>query len=286
MKNLNFFEDQALRLPLPITYGHNEPFEIKMLNAENFSVSKPGQEQIGEIIWVTKGSFQLLLDMENYSVSEGMILLLAPGQAFYIGSAVGLEGFSVRFPLNVVWADSESPFPSGTFGTSRLFDVDTTTKMTLMRVFQCIGCELSTSQSQKTEVLSGYLRIVLIYLIRQQSTVLRTSFRADMATLAKKFFDLLERRYHVNKKVSEYADQLAVTPNYLNYVVKQETGKSVSANIRSRLLLQAKRMALLQDVNMKTVAYKLGFDDLAHFSKFFKMGCGCNFTTYRKRCPN
>ena len=155
-----------------------------------------------------------------------------------------------------------------------------------MSVIQCMRQELTNSHSQKTEVLSGYLKIILIFLLRQRSIIYRSSFKADMSVLAKKFFDLLERRYHVNKKVSEYADELAVTPNYLNQIVKQETGMSASANIRKRLLLQAKRMAIVQDVSMKTIAYKLGFEDTGHFSKFFKMGCGCNFTTYRKTCSD
>jgi AraC family transcriptional activator of pobA len=34
---------------------------------------------------------------------------------------------------------------------------------------------------------------------------------------------------------------------------------------------------------MKEIAFQLGFDDVAHFSKFFKNVSGLNFTEYRKR---
>jgi AraC family transcriptional activator of pobA len=33
---------------------------------------------------------------------------------------------------------------------------------------------------------------------------------------------------------------------------------------------------------MKEVAFQLGFEDVAHFSKFFKTVCGKNFSTYKK----
>jgi AraC-like DNA-binding protein len=33
---------------------------------------------------------------------------------------------------------------------------------------------------------------------------------------------------------------------------------------------------------MKEIAYSLGFDNLAHFSKFFKSNSGVNFTDYKK----
>jgi AraC-like DNA-binding protein len=34
---------------------------------------------------------------------------------------------------------------------------------------------------------------------------------------------------------------------------------------------------------MKQTAYLLGFDDLAHFSKYFKTGAGISFSDFRKQ---
>lgn len=263
-----------------------EPFEINALTAAHFSTRSVREEQVAEMIWLTKGHFQVMFDLQMFEVSAGMILFQAPGQAFYVPSAADVEGLVIRFPITFFPADLNSPYPSLAYCISRIFEVEVLTATSIMSVIECMRQELKNPHNQQMEVLSGYLRIVLIYLSRQRSFVYRSSFKADMAVLAKRFFDLLERNYHVNKKVSEYADELAVTPNYLNQIIKQETGMSASANIRKRLLLQAKRMALVEGVSMKAVAYKLGFEDTAHFSKFFKMGCGCNFTDYRKTCPN
>jgi YesN/AraC family two-component response regulator len=33
---------------------------------------------------------------------------------------------------------------------------------------------------------------------------------------------------------------------------------------------------------MKQIGYYLGFDDMAHFSKFFKTATGMNFTDFKK----
>ena len=272
---------RSIQLPL----YPREPFEIIPLQTGYFSARQAKQEQVVEMIWLTKGHFQIMFDMETYTVSERMIVFRAPSSTFYVSSAADLRGLVIRFPIGFIPAEPNSPYPNLSYCLSRLFEIDPLTETSIIRVIQCMRQELTDSHSQKTEVLAGYIRIVLIYLLRQRSTVHRTSFKADMSELAKRFFDLLERRYHVNKKVKEYADQLAVTPNYLNQIIKQETGMSTSANIRKRLLLQAKRMALVEGGSMKAVAYKLGFEDTAHFSKFFKMGCGCNFTDYRKACP-
>ncbi|MCF2446603.1 helix-turn-helix domain-containing protein [Dyadobacter sp. CY345] len=271
--------------PVEFPVSASEPFEILPLHAGYFSVRHVKQEQVVELIWLTKGHFQIMFELETIEVSEGMILFLAPSLAYHIRSAYDLEGLVVRFPAGIIPTDLNSPYPNLSYCISRVFEIDGMTTATIMSVIQCMRQELKDSHGQKMEVLSGYIRIVLLYLLRQRSVVHRSSFKADMSSLAKRFFDLLERRYHVNKKVMDYANELSVTPNYLNQIIKQETGMSASANIRKRLLLQAKRMALVEGVSMKAIAYKLGFEDTAHFSKFFKMGCGCNFTDYRKTCP-
>ncbi|GGN13830.1 hypothetical protein GCM10010967_57510 [Dyadobacter beijingensis] len=228
---------------------------------------------------------QIMFDLETYEVSAGTMIFLVPGQPCHVRSAEDLEGVIIRFPVTLMRLDPDSHYPGLACGSSRLFEVEASAATNIMCVVQCMRQELTDTHNQQIQVLAAYLKIVLIYLFRQRYVLPRSVFKHDMTVLARRFFDLLECRYHNIKKVSEYADELAVTPNYLNQIVKQETGISVSANIRKRLLLQAKRMALVEGVSMKTVAYKLGFDDIAHFSKFFKTGCGCNFTDYRKTSP-
>jgi AraC-like DNA-binding protein len=50
-----------------------------------------------------------------------------------------------------------------------------------------------------------------------------------------------------------------------------------------RLLLAAKREALFTARSSKEVAFGLGFDDPAHFSKFFKTATDITFMTYRQQ---
>lgn len=82
--------------------------------------------------------------------------------------------------------------------------------------------------------------------------------------------------------VTDYADELIVTPNYLNEVIKKITGFPASHHIQQRIVLEAKRQAAYSNLSMKEVAYQLGFDDMAHFSKFFKNASGQSFTDFKK----
>jgi AraC family transcriptional activator of pobA len=40
---------------------------------------------------------------------------------------------------------------------------------------------------------------------------------------------------------------------------------------------------MYSQVSMKEIAYSLGFDNLAHFSKYFKTNGGINFTDFKRQ---
>jgi len=46
--------------------------------------------------------------------------------------------------------------------------------------------------------------------------------------------------------------------------------------------MEAKRYAMYSALTMKEVADRLGFDDCAHFSKFFRNFSGTNFSTFKR----
>ena len=93
---------------------------------------------------------------------------------------------------------------------------------------------------------------------------------------------MLDKNFREEKMVSSYAAQLYVTANYLNRIVKKNTGYSAGHHIRQRVVLEAKRMARYSDSGMKKIAYELGFLDSAHFSRFFKSFGGTNFSEFKR----
>jgi AraC family transcriptional activator of pobA len=96
-----------------------------------------------------------------------------------------------------------------------------------------------------------------------------------------RFRQLLEQYYTEWKSVTAYADQLCVTPNHLSVSIKRETGRPAGDYIRQRIMLEAQRLAAVQDAPLKEVAYQLGFEDAAHFSKLFKRCHGVSFSSFK-----
>ena len=83
------------------------------------------------------------------------------------------------------------------------------------------------------------------------------------------------------KSVTAYADQLCVTPNHLSVSIKRETGRPASDHIRQRIMQEAQRLVAAHDAPLKEIAYQLGFEDVAHFSKLFKRCHGVSFSSFK-----
>ena len=98
-----------------------------------------------------------------------------------------------------------------------------------------------------------------------------------------RFLESVFNRSLTIRKVSEYADDFFITPNYLNRLVRSHTGHSAIEWIEISRLTLAK--SLLREGNMPIaeVAAAIGINDNSYFTRFFKKAEGLTPTQYRER---
>jgi AraC family transcriptional activator of pobA len=63
--------------------------------------------------------------------------------------------------------------------------------------------------------------------------------------------------------------ELHVDPNYLNTLVKHQTGKTLREHIQERLLYEAKSLLIQTNWDIQTISYVLGLSEQASFTSFF-----------------
>ena len=79
----------------------------------------------------------------------------------------------------------------------------------------------------------------------------------------------------------DYANRLAVHVNHLNKVLKEVTGSTTTEIISSRVVQEAKILLKQTSWSVADIAYSLGFDDVAHFSHYFKKQTAANPLAFR-----
>jgi AraC family transcriptional activator of pobA len=153
-------------------------------------------------------------------------------------------------------------------------------------LLQNIVREYFDTTELRAEMLRSLLKILIIKLSRRMGAycLSEANIQGDIRVF-KAFQDLVSRNFMTMKKVSDYAEALGMAPNYLNTKVKKVSGFTASHHIHQRILQEAKRQANWEGMSLKQIAYGLGFDDLSHFSKFFKKAAGINFTEFKRVSP-
>lgn len=97
------------------------------------------------------------------------------------------------------------------------------------------------------------------------------------------FKRLVKHHYKEVKLVKAYAVMLNITPLYLNEIVKEITGFSAGHWIRQEIILEARRLLYYTDLDVKEIAYRLGYNDHAYFSRFFNKTTGHTASDFRNK---
>lgn len=101
-------------------------------------------------------------------------------------------------------------------------------------------------------------------------------------TLARQLYLLIVNNYRKEHQAKYYAEQMCLTPQYLNQIASQVLGKTLSVIISELLYSTARSMLLSTDMNIQEIADELNFSDQASFSKFIKKMAGVSPNTLRK----
>lgn len=80
---------------------------------------------------------------------------------------------------------------------------------------------------------------------------------------------MVEANYKQKHSVADYADILAIAPKTLTHKFKRMNLPQLNEIIKNRIILEAKRLLVHTAKSAKEIAYDLGYEDPAYFSRLF-----------------
>ena len=105
----------------------------------------------------------------------------------------------------------------------------------------------------------------------------------EQIEVIRKFNFLVDIHYKTKRKVSDYAALLFKSPKTLSNLFSIYNQKSPQQIILDRIGLEAKRLIHFTNKKNQEIAYELGFNDPAHFSRFFKRLTHMTPSEYREK---
>jgi AraC family transcriptional activator of pobA len=184
------------------------------------------------------------------------------------------EEFLVRTKTGVA-LDDLPIFRSGGYPVFQVSEAETEE---IGAIFAKMRKEIASNYAFKYDLLRNYVLELIHYGQKlQPATALYPTHNAS-ARVSSLFIELLERQFPIEsprqqlqlRTAKDYAAGLAVHVNHLNKVLKENTGKTTTEIISGRITQEAKILLKQTDWNVSEIAWCLGFEEVAHFSNFFK----------------
>lgn len=159
-----------------------------------------------------------------------------------------------------------------------VFEIDDELADEIELLFKKIKNEIDSDYIFKYDLIRNYVWELIHYGQKLQPAT-RISMAKDASMrVVSLFIELLERQFPIESKeqrlqlktANDYAERLSVHVNYLNKRLKESTGKTTTEFIGDRIIQEAKILLKQTRWNVSEISYALGFEEIAHFSNFFK----------------
>jgi len=240
------------------------------------------------IYFIRSGTGIHRIDLDQFTIEPGTIYFIAPGQLHLFEPGPDTDGLAVAFTdefFCISESNKELLYSTNlfvTYSSKHPYKIPDEKLVYINGIFTHLEIELADKELLMQDMVRSLLKMIIIYATRENNRLYGTEPESSGAHLFRRFARLLDAHFTTKRQVSDYAAMLVLTPNHLNERLKQLTGKSASEHIRERVVLEAKRYAYYTDATLKEAAHYLGFEDEAHFSRYFSKETGYTFSAFRK----
>lgn len=237
------------------------------------------------IVLIDSGTITYKLDLQDITLTDGHLLFAMPNQFFIPPSnTANLKYFKVLFDDNTLALLPQSfPFLVNPLNAQTII-LDDATRHRVRNTFEILNQILHIdTHPTDTEITLAYFNVLLTEI---NSAYFKNTAPIDMlnSNLSKfvEFKFMVETHLTEQPSVNAIAEQLALTPNSLYRIVKEYSGVSPKDFFTRRLMIEAQRKLQYAPLSVKELAYELGFNDPAYFSRFFKKSTGKSISEFLK----
>lgn len=242
------------------------------------------------IWWVEEGEGTCRIDFRTHAYRPGTLVFLSPFQPFAFQPTTPTRGQRVAFTPEFFCIERHrqevgcSGVLFNTLYEAPVLPLGALDAATLTLGWEQMQHELTRGGLAQDDALMAMLKVFLIQATRLKlaQTAPLTTAPVEAPPVVARLRDLIEQHYRTRRTAHEYAELVHLTPKALGRVVRQHFGRSVSELIQERVVMEAKRELFLTTAPVKQIAYDLGFDDPAHFSRYFRNVAGVSAEGYRR----
>lgn len=257
------------------TYEYKDTFSLSVVDFEKGCViNHPEKIDSYNIFWIKEGKGTYHIDFKEYSFDGSVLFFLSPGQVFSVETEKIKEAYRLSFVRDFYCIQThdkevacngvlfnniyETPFVKPCGNDSKKLNF----------ILENLIEEFNNENTAQYDMLQSYLKqfIILSVRVKKEDSIAKETIGSK---LFKDFSTLVEFNYTKIHSVTNYAERLGLSPKSLSKHFQKIGTQTPSDFIKERILLEAKRKLIYTNDSVKEIAFDLGFNDPAYFSRFF-----------------
>lgn len=241
-----------------------------------------------QVVWLARGPADVTLDESRTRCEGPAAVVIAPGVVHAFRFARHTEGFVLTASPGAMVEGEGGDVAralAGLFARSRVlaFDSGSEQAARLGALFEAMLAEFNAPDAAGGPLPVWLARSVLWRLaheaqLRGEAGIDERPHRAQAA----RFMALVEAHHLDHWPVARYARTLGLSEERLNRMLRAQTGRTALQLVHERLAREAQRRLLYIAAPVSRLAWELGFEDAAYFSRFFKRQVGVSPAQFRR----
>lgn len=229
----------------------------------------------------------------NYDYQEGSVVSFSPGKIIDVDmdkTEIAPDVVGIMFHPDLIYGtplgEKISSFSFFDYSQMEALHLSNDEKAIFLDCLDKISRELDHPvDHHSAALLSANIQLLLEYLHRfyDRQFITRHKVNSDVVT---QFEQRLKKYYESGNigmpNVAYFAEQANLSAGYFGDLIKKETGQTPKDMITLHMIGVAKQRLAASDDDVSIIAYNLGFEYPAHFSRMFKRVTGQSPSQYRE----
>lgn len=273
VENFNLFGETG-ELPDVV---HCETIETRS-QIHNWEFKRHRHARLHQLLLIDSGGGSATIESRGVVLGPGALVNVPAGTVHGLSFQPGTSGWVVTLSSELLDEALHAPEGLGAMLSRALVLSSGARHRDLVRqIFE----EYGTRSYARAHVLRSLSSLLLGQVARSIQALDISGPESGANPLRARFEALLEENYLNHWTVVDYSAHLAVSPTHLSRVLRQEIGLSANRAIQARILREARRNLIFTNLSVAEIAYLLGFNDPAYFSRVFAKGTGLSPTAFR-----
>ena len=241
--------------------------------------------------------YKFFYGQQEYDFDEGVMTFIAPNQVMSLANNPNIQqkpsGYLLLIHPDFLWntplVKKIKKYDFFGYSINEALFLSEKEEQMMLDILKNIQHEYHSNIDKFSQrIIISQIELLLNYAERfyeRQFITRNISNRQILTSLEKILTSLFEKESLIDMglpTVQEIADKLNLSPNYLSNVLKSLTGQSTQQHIHNRLIEKAKEQLSGTLLSVSEIAYNLGFEQPASFSKLFKNKTQMSPVEFRK----